>query len=143
MIYPTYEAAHQMLGPARTFSRAVASVIDSPMNVFRESWASRIAIAGHNVFDMATKRYAKPEWRLDTTEINGVEVPVTVDTVLEKPFGRLLRFRRDPSIMADVPDLEPQPRVLIAAPMSGHHATLLRGTGEAMVPGHEVVITDW
>ena len=143
MIYPAYEAAHQLVGPARTFARAYASVIDSPMNMFRESWASRIAMAGHNVFEMATRRYAKPEWRLDTTTINGVEVPVTVETVLEKPFGRLLRFRRDPSVLADVPDLEPQPRVLIAAPMSGHHATLLRGTVEAMLPGHEVFITDW
>lgn len=143
MIYSAYEAAHQLMAPVRQVARASASLVDNPANVLRDSWASRVFIAGHNVFEMATRRYGKPDWRLPTTEIDGVEVPITVETVLEKPFGRLLRFRRDPSVLATIKSFEPQPRVLIVAPMSGHHATLLRGTVEAMLPGHEVFITDW
>ncbi|MEM1379827.1 MAG: polyhydroxyalkanoate depolymerase [Pseudomonadota bacterium] len=143
MIYSAYEAAHQMMAPVRQAVRASASLVDNPANVFRDTWASRAFVAGHNVFEMATRRYAKPDWRLDTTTIDGVEVPVTVETVLEKPFGRLIRFRRDPAALAQIAGYEPQPRVLIVAPMSGHYATLLRGTVEAMLPGHEVFITDW
>ncbi|NNU15748.1 polyhydroxyalkanoate depolymerase [Parvularcula sp. ZS-1/3] len=143
MIYSAYEAAHQLMAPVRQAARAAASVVDSPANLFRDSWGSRAYIAGHNVFEMATRRYAKPEWRLDTTTIDGTEVPITVETVLEKPFGRLIRFRRDPAVLAGIKGYEPQPRVLIVAPMSGHYATLLRGTVEAMLPGHEVFITDW
>lgn len=143
MIYSSYEAAHQLMAPARQFARSAASLVDSPMNGFRDSWAARAFVAGHNVFEMATRQYGKPDWRLPTTTIDGVEVPVTVETVLEKPFGRLLRFRRDPEVLAGIDGYKPQPRVLIVAPMSGHHATLLRGTVEAMLPGHEVFITDW
>ncbi|GGY46588.1 polyhydroxyalkanoate depolymerase [Parvularcula lutaonensis] len=143
MIYSAYEAAHQLMAPVRQMARATASLVDNPANIARDSWPSRAFIAGHNVFEMATRRYGKPDWRLPTTEIEGVEVPVTVETVLEKPFGRLLRFRRDPNVLATIKSFEPQPRVLIVAPMSGHHATLLRGTVEAMLPGHEVFITDW
>ena len=143
MIYSAYEAAHQLLGPARQAARATATVMDSPANLWRDSIATRAMVAGHNVFEMATRRYGKPGWNLPTTTIDGVEVPISVDTVLEKPFGRLLRFRRDPAVLSQIKGYEPQPRVLIVAPMSGHHATLLRGTVEAMLPEHEVFITDW
>ena len=143
MIYTAYEAAHHMVNPLRQSARAFAQMVDSPANIYRDSWAARAAIAGHNVFEMATRRHPKPEWCLDSTEIDGTEVPITVETVLEKPFGRLIRFRRDPNALATIKGFEPQPRVLIVAPMSGHYATLLRGTVEAMLPGHEVFITDW
>lgn len=109
----------------------------------RDSIGARAFVAGHNVFEMATRRYAKPEWNLPTTTIDGVEVPITVETVMEKPFGRLIRFRRDPAVLSQIKGYVAQPRVLIAAPMSGHYATLLRGTVEAMLPDHEVFITDW
>ncbi|MCQ8183834.1 polyhydroxyalkanoate depolymerase [Parvularcula maris] len=143
MIYSAFEAAQQMMAPVRQTAKFTAAMLDHPANPLRESVLAKSALAGHNVFEMATRRYTKPEWRLPFTVIDGHEVPVTVETVLEKPFGRLLRFRRDPETLAAVPGIEPQPRMLIAAPMSGHHATLLRGTVEAMLPGHEVFITDW
>jgi poly(3-hydroxybutyrate) depolymerase len=142
MIYSGYEMAHHMVAPYRQAARAMVGSFDIPANPWRESPATRAAVAGYNVFEMATRRYGKPEWRLDETEIEGVKVPVEVETVFEKPFGRLIRFRRDPQVMAGL-KTEPQPRVLIVAPMSGHHATLLRGTVEAMLPGHEVFVTDW
>lgn len=143
MIYSAYEAAHQLIAPLRQSMRAAASLIDSPVNIFRDSLPGRAAIAGHNVFEMATRRYGKPDWQLPTTTIDGIDVPISVETILEKPFGRLVRFRRDPAVLSQINGFEPQPRVLIVAPMSGHHATLLRGTVEAMLPQHEVFITDW
>ncbi len=143
MIYPAYEATHQMMVPFRQMARAFAAGVDNPGNLFRDTPAARAVVAGHNVFEMATRRYTKPAWRLDETVIDGARVPVEVETVLEKPFGNLIRFRRDPEALKSATGGKPQPRVLVVAPMSGHHATLLRGTVEAMLPGHEVFITDW
>ncbi|MEE4208409.1 MAG: polyhydroxyalkanoate depolymerase [Parvularcula sp.] len=142
MIYSGYEMAHHLVAPYRQAARAVAGSFNTPLNPLRDTVAGKAALASYNVFEMATRRYGKPEWRLDETVIEGVKVPVSVETVLEKPFGRLIRFRRDPQLLANAVS-EPQPRVLVVAPMSGHHATLLRGTVEAMLPGHEVFITDW
>jgi poly(3-hydroxybutyrate) depolymerase len=73
------------------------------------------------------------------TEVNGVRTPVEIRSIWEKPFCRLLYFDRK----LTRPLRSPQPRVLIVAPMSGHYATLLRGTVEAFLPTHEVYITDW
>ena len=95
--------------------------------------------AGCEVFERTTRRYGKPEWDLPTTEVNGMRTPVEVRVVWEKPFCRLLYFDRK----LTRPLRSPQPRVLIVAPMSGHYATLLRGTVEAFLPTHEVYITDW
>ena len=91
------------------------------------------------MFERTTRRYGKPEWGLKDTEVNGVRTPIEIRSVWEKPFCRLLYFdRKHPR-----PLRHPQPRVLIVAPMSGHYATLLRGTVEAFLPTHEVYITDW
>jgi poly(3-hydroxybutyrate) depolymerase len=95
--------------------------------------------AACELFERTTRRYGKPEWGLHDTEVNGLRVPIEIKSVWEKPFGRLLHFDRK---MAR-PLRHPQPRVLIVAPMSGHYATLLRGTVEAFLPSHEVYITDW
>ena len=84
-------------------------------------------------------RYGKPEWRLYDTVVNGVRTPIEIRSVWGKPFCRLLYFDR----RFTRPLRGPQPRVLIVAPMSGHYATLLRGTVEAFFPTHEVYITDW
>jgi poly(3-hydroxybutyrate) depolymerase len=95
--------------------------------------------AGCELFERTTRRYGKPEWGLHDTDVNGVRTPIEIRSVWEKPFCRLLYFdRKHPR-----PLRAPQPRVLIVAPMSGHYATLLRGTVEAFLPTHEVYITDW
>ena len=76
------------------------------------------------MFERTTRRYGKPEWGIHDTEVNGVRTPVEIKSVWEKPFCRLLHFDRKLTRPLRVP----QPRVLIVAPMSGHYATLLRGT---------------
>ncbi len=91
--------------------------------------------AGCELLERTTRRYAKPEFALHHTKIGGRKVAVTEETVLANAFCNLLHFRRE----GDRKD----PRVLLVAPMSGHHATLLRGTVESMLPDHDVYITDW
>jgi len=91
-----------------------------------------------------TRRYPKPEWGIDHTTVNGASVPLTIETAAQKDFCTLLHFKRDEKTLAKARGSDkPDPRVLIIAPLSGHYATLLRGTVEAMLPGHDVYITDW
>lgn len=143
MLYTAFELSHMAAAPFRAAAKAAADYYDSPLNPARDSWVTRANTASAKVYEAMTRRYGKPEWDLPTTPINGHDVPVTVETVVEKPFGSLLRFRRDPDALRAARGDTPDPRLLIVAPMSGHFATLLRGTVQAMLPGHEVFITDW
>ena len=89
-------------------------------------------------FSSGCRRYGKPTFGLDEIEGDGVVDPVLEDVVWSRPFCNLLRFVRP-----DYPDGDKQPRLLIVGPMSGHYATLLRGTVEAFLPHYDVYITDW
>ncbi len=91
------------------------------------------------LFERSTRRYRKPEWGVDSVTIVGERVPVHITSVWERPFCRLLHFERAFSH----PPRRPQPKLLIVAPMSGHYATLLRGTVETFLPNHDVYITEW
>ena len=138
MLYAAHEFGYLASGPLRAFAQGVGEAAESPANPYRGSALAKATAAGASVFERATRRYGKPEWGLDSTQVDGRAVGVRVEVVEDRAFGRLLRFRRDlPAGRA------PDPRVLIVAPMSGHYATLLRGTVQAMLPGHEVFITDW
>ncbi len=113
--------------------------LQSPFNVFGMTPVGRNMAAGCEVFERMTKRYDKPEFRLPETRINNMAIPIEEETVLSKPFCDLLHFKRDTTSVGPRHD----PKVLIVAPMSGHYATLLRGTVEAMLPDHDTYITDW
>src|SRR5690606_14121037 len=93
-----------------------------------------------DVFESVTRRYGKPKFGLDETTVEGRPVPVVERIVWEKPFGRVIHFEREPAALKGV---KAQPKLLIVSPLSGHYATLLRGTVEAMLPHNEVYITDW
>ena len=138
-MYWMHEMARASLNPARMLSDATKVLFQNPFNPLTHTELGKQIAAGCEVFERTTRRYGKPEWGLDDTEVNGVRTPVVIRTVWEKPFCRLLYFDRD----HPRPLKHPQPRVLIVAPMSGHYATLLRGTVEAFLPTHEVYITDW
>jgi poly(3-hydroxybutyrate) depolymerase len=90
-----------------------------------------------------TRRYRKPDWNLPTTTVNGAEVAVTPDVEWSTPWCRLIHFQRDAVQLKAARGERADPTVLLVAPMSGHYATLLRGTVEAFLPEHEVYITDW
>ncbi|NJM34800.1 MAG: polyhydroxyalkanoate depolymerase, partial [Rhodomicrobium sp.] len=106
---------------------------------FREYLFPRMMAAGCEVFENVTRRYGKPEWGITETKIYGMPVPVSERVVRSKPFCNLVRFERDEAVIGRRYD----PKVLIVAPLSGHYATLLRGTVKAMIPEHDVYITDW
>lgn len=144
MLYSVYELNHAMLAPARAAANVGAMLMRSPYNPARETLAGRSIAAAFDVFEATTRRYPKPDWRIDRVEVNGAAVPVRMETVLTKSFCRLVRFARDERLLkAARKNDAPDPRVLIVAPLSGHYATLLRGTVEAMLPDHDVYVTDW
>jgi poly(3-hydroxybutyrate) depolymerase len=138
-MYWMHEMARASLNPARMMTDAAKVWFQNPFNPLTHTEFGKQVAAGCEVFERTTRRYGKPEWGLGDTEVNGVRTPVVIRSVWEKPFCRLLYFDRD----HPRPLKHPQPRVLIVAPMSGHYATLLRGTVEAFLPTHEVYITDW
>jgi poly(3-hydroxybutyrate) depolymerase len=123
----------------RTMARVSEQMLSSPFNPFAATYPARATAAACEMFVNATRRYGKPEFGIETIEIGGEIVPVVEEVVLAKPFCNLLRFRRTGPVAAARND----PAVLMVAPMSGHFATLLRGTVQAMLPEHEVYVTDW
>ena len=137
MLYQLYEFSHAAVAPLRQAAVASRDVLRNPANPFAETIGARATAAAFEMFINATKRYAKPEFGLDHTFVDGVETPVDERIVAKLPFCDLLWFKRDGA------QARRDPPVLIVAPMSGHFSTLLRGTVEAMLPNHEVYITDW
>jgi poly(3-hydroxybutyrate) depolymerase len=138
LAYNLYEAAHMMMGPARSMSDAMQLMFKNPVNPLTYTPFGRAMAASAELFERTTRRYGKPIFDLPSTLVGGLRVAVTERVVWERPFCRLIHFER-----ALTPGQQAGPKVLIVAPMSGHYATLLRGTVEAFLPGHEVYITDW
>jgi poly(3-hydroxybutyrate) depolymerase len=139
MNYMTYELAHTVLAPMRWGAHGLKVQMSSPFNPFRSLLVPRMIAAGCEVFESVTRRYGKPEFGIKETRVGGIPVPVREEVVLRKTFCHLLHFDRDESEIGKRYD----PKVLLIAPMSGHYATLLRGTVEAMIREHNVYITDW
>jgi poly(3-hydroxybutyrate) depolymerase len=136
--YHAYEAVHMMVGPARGFSDAMHLAFKNPANPLTYTPFGRTVAASCELFERTTRRYGKPAFDLPETTVNGVKVAVEERVVWERPFCKLVYFDRQLGGRR-----KPQPKVLLVAPMSGHYSTLLRGTVEAFLPGHEVYITDW
>jgi poly(3-hydroxybutyrate) depolymerase len=139
MNYYSYELAQSVLAPLRWGANGLKAQLTSPLNPFRTLLWPRMMAAGCDVFESVTRRYGKPEWGISATRVGGVPVEVRVETALKKTFCNLLHFNRDEQMIGRRGD----PKVLVVAPMSGHYATLLRGTVQAMLPEHDVYITDW
>ena len=136
--YFFYEAAHAVLGPARAASDALRLFYRNPINPLSHTAYGRSVAAACELFERTTRRYGKPAFDLPTTEMGGKRVEITETAVWHRTFCNLIHFERN------LPSSAPkQSRLLIVAPMSGHFATLLRGTVEAFLPTHEVYITDW
>jgi len=136
--YQMYELAHAALAPARAVSDASRLAFFNPLNPLVNTPLGKNFAAGAELFERVTRRYSKPAFGLDTTIVDGVSVAVSEEIVWSRAFCDLIHFARARSTPCAA-----QPKVLIVAPMSGHYATLLRGTVEAFLPTHEVYITDW
>jgi poly(3-hydroxybutyrate) depolymerase len=139
MLYHAYEMTHAAISPMRAAARLSQEVIRNPLNPMAEHYGSRAVSAALEMFINATRRYGKPEWEIESTLVDGVETPVAIDAVWSKPFCDLLHFKR----RSEAAEKRGDPKVLVIAPMSGHYATLLRGTVRSLLPEHEVYITDW
>ena len=139
MLYHAYEWTHAAITPWKQFAKMGAEVMRDPRNPWADSYGARTTAAAFEMFDKATARYGRPEFEIETVEIDGEPCAIREEIVHELPFCRLKRFRRFGSTVKEGRD----PKVLILAPLSGHFATLLRGTVRAMLPGHDVYISDW
>lgn len=139
MHYYAYEMAHAVVSPMRFGMQALRHMLDWPLNPWAHTIMGKNIRAACDVFENVTRRYGKPEFAIKNVQIDGLTVPLREQIALVKPFGNLLHFQRDESVCGPRND----PKVLLVAPMSGHYATLLRGTVQAMAREHEVYITDW
>jgi poly(3-hydroxybutyrate) depolymerase len=135
MLYDAYEMQRSLLTGASTMADIGAGLLNNPANPFAYSGMGPIMASALQVFAHASAPRGKPDFGFSSTMMGGREVAVHEEIVLRKPFGQLKRFRRE--------GIESGPKLLIVAPMSGHYATLLRGTVERMMSGHDVYITDW
>ncbi|MEO7038449.1 MAG: polyhydroxyalkanoate depolymerase [Candidatus Elarobacter sp.] len=126
--YELYDAARAALAPARWSAATTQLIFGNPFSPLSYTLAGRMMRASADVFSGVTKRRGKPAWNL----------PAAVETIDDRPFGRLIHFSTDAPAAAIA-----RPRILLVAPMSGHFATLLRGTVEALLDEHDVYVTDW
>ncbi len=135
MLYDAYEFQRSLLAGASAMANLGAGMLQNPANPFAYFGGGQVMASALEVFAHAAAARGKPAFGLDHTIIDGRDVPVREEVVLRLPFGQLKRFVRE--------GVEGGPRLLIVAPMSGHFATLLRGTVERMLPFADVYITDW
>jgi poly(3-hydroxybutyrate) depolymerase len=125
MLYSLYEAQHTALVPFRLMAELSRGWFAHPFSPWAHLPVSRRVTATSDLFLRLTGRYEKPAWNIREA---------AAEVVQEKPFCNLVRFRQSRA---------KKQRVLVVAPLSGHHATLVRGTVLAMLREHEVWVTDW
>lgn len=136
MLYQVYAMQRATLAPMRLMASSALALLDLPFNSVRQTPLGRVAAATLDSFEHTTRRFGKPAFGHAQVTIDGVDHAIEEVVSLALPWGDLKHFRR-----VGLP--AGQPKVLIVAPMSGHYATLLRGTVKAFLPDHEVFITDW
>jgi len=130
-----HELQRSILAPFTAFTETGSRLFSNPYSPLAYTPLSRQFAAAYELAHRVGKDYEKPAWNLPSTQIGGREVAVHEDIALAQPFCRLVHFRRDTR--------RHDPRVLLVAPLSGHHATLLRDTARTLLPDHEVYVTDW
>jgi poly(3-hydroxybutyrate) depolymerase len=143
MLYAMHEAIYYASMPARLMARAARDFWSSPINPAASTELGRSLYAGADLFANVTRRYGRPAWGIDSVTIDGAPVRVRPVEIWRSPWVKLLHFVRDTADLRRAGRGAPEPAVLIVAPLSGHHATLLRGTVQAFLEDHEVYVTDW
>jgi len=140
VLYYLYEMNHAVVAPWRAAADAGLLFWKNPINPLARTYVGRQVAASLEMFERVTRRYGKPEFGIHETSVNGVRARVEEVKLLVKPFCTLLHFAKSWPRKAKP---KAMPKLLIVAPMSGHYATLLRGTVEAMLPHADVYVTDW
>ena len=141
MLYQLHEWQRRLLTPLSSWAQATSQLFSNPYSPLSYTIYSRRLAASYDLLYRLGKHYEKPEFGIRATTVDGVEVPVNQVVACEKAFCRLLHFERD---LSEPPQSRPRdPRVLIVAPLSGHHSTLLRDTVRTLLPTHDLYVTDW
>lgn len=135
MLYYFHEMHRLSMIPTRMAVEAMRLTMKNPFNPMSHTGAGRVLASAAEVFEHATRRYGKPLWELESTEIDGRTVTVEEEIVVQRTYCNLINFKRQED--------RDDPKLLVVAPLSGHYATLLRGTVETMLPDHDVYVTDW
>jgi poly(3-hydroxybutyrate) depolymerase len=141
MLYQLHEMQRSFLTPLMQWADASSKLFSNPVSPFAHTPFSQRIAAGYELMYRLGKDYEKPAFGIDTVTIKGEAVGIVEHAAVTKPFCKLVHFKKD------LPDAAfaalAQPTVLLVAPLSGHHSTLLRDTVRALLPNHDVFITDW
>lgn len=143
MLYQIYESQRALMAPFSEFASASAKLYDHPLSPFAHTPMAQRISAGFDLLHRLAKEYEKPAFGITAASVDGIDVAVQEQVALEKPFCRLLRFKRFTDDAQALETMKEQPTVLVIAPLSGHHATLLRDTVKSLLHHHKVYITDW
>jgi len=143
MLYHLYESTRNLLAPWVYQAKANADFCNHPRNLWSSLPGTDYVAAMNELFYRIGKDYEKPDWGISALELDGETMPVRQLEVLQKPFCKLLRFRRYSNDADKLKELRSQPSVLVVAPLSGHHATLLRDTVRTLMQHYRVYVTDW
>jgi len=143
MLYQLYETQRALLAPFSEFASASSKLYNHPLSPFTHTPMAHRISAGLDLMHRLAKEYEKPEFDIRSATVDGVEVAVQEQVAVSKPFCRLLRFKRFTDNAPVLEAMKTQPTVLVVAPLSGHHSTLLRDTVKMLLHDHKVYITDW
>jgi poly(3-hydroxybutyrate) depolymerase len=143
MLYQLYETQRAMMSPFSEFASASAKLYTHPLSPFSHMPMAPRMAAGLDLVHRLAKEYEKPAFDITSVQVGGLEVAVQEQVANAKPFCRLLRFKRFTDNPEALATMKAQPTVLLVAPLSGHHSTLLRDTVRSLLQHHKVYITDW
>lgn len=143
MLYQMHEMQKAIMGPLIAFSEASAKMLTAPGNIYGQLPGMQRMAAGFELMYRIGKDYEKPEFDIRSVQAHGHELPIIELKAVAKPFCNLVRFKRYSDDAKVIADLKDDPIVLVVAPLSGHHATLLRDTVRTLLKDHKVYITDW
>jgi poly(3-hydroxybutyrate) depolymerase len=135
MLYQAYQLQSDLTSPLRLMAQSLSASFWFPGT---ENSPLRQIAAACDVYSRMRLTHSRPGYGIYSVMVGEQEVAVTEEVVMSRPFGSLLRFKRD----MPASDVE-QPKVLLVAPLSGHFATLLRDTARTLLQDHDVYVTDW
>ncbi|MEX8499730.1 polyhydroxyalkanoate depolymerase [Leptothrix ochracea] len=143
MLYQLYESQRALLSPFAEFASATSKLYSHPLSPFNHAPGSQRLSAGFDLLHRLTKEYEKPQFGITSIQVGETDVAVQEQVIKTQPFCRLLRFKRYTDNSQVLDTMRAQPAVLVVAPLSGHHSTLLRDTVRTLLKDHKVYITDW
>ncbi len=143
MLYQIYETNRAWISPFSEFASAASKLYSHPLSPMAQIPSAHRVSAGFDLIHRLTKEYEKPEFGINKVNVHGTDVVIQEQIVEEKPFCKLIRFKRFTDDAKLLDKMRDQPSVLVVAPLSGHHSTLLRDTVRTLLQDHKVYITDW